>query len=314
MSYRKYFDGRLFEEILLSNKRFRLIDIENILDENIQMISNSFRKKRTMNPGDKSWLRILYETMDKPMNNISNDENQVIELFSWMPFTVSTPDEKEKIVELLNGNKVYLSNKWINYFLGSKESNSWYRVIGDFSDYFNLRNDNSIQFNKDKIINKEAKMLLNEIQEYLLVNVNRNDKLINTWYSKAEIFFMAGKLKREINSSTNVLESDNILNTNDILLSNSLEGEVYKNEIWNDGKTFIMSNSTTKKFDLSKNYHNFIGKKLFHKNELFYYVGAPEEQIEIYDYKIKPNSKEYIRYMYKSKNILPNEIIKYLSL
>ncbi len=282
LSFKKHFIEKINELSVYYKEEINLLNIEVKLNEKIQLISNNLRMKKTLNSGDKSWYVIAKEKSGFDTSLLNDYDNQIIELFSWMPITVSSPDEKREIINLLKNKKANLSNKWQSYFMGKnyfeKKSTISQLVRGNFEETFIL-NKKTLYFDDSKL-SDSAKILLDEVLEYLEVNVNRNDKLSSDgWYSKVEIGFIAGYTATKTHGKFNRYKNDNSENfdLDETFLTNGVYGNsLYSNEVLENNK-FIISEDSVNGFKNELKVHNFLGQTLFNKGRmvLYKYIGKP---------------------------------------
>lgn len=301
VSYRKYFKNAIRDNYELTKINPKLIDIEDKLKSDIGIIVNNLKVNRQYNVKenkfDKSWLQVLHDHTGNPIKNIKPIESGLIELFSWMPLTTTTPDEKRMILKILEKEHVEIEEKWLNYFLSNKTENQWTIVRGDYSQFFEVEN-NIIKFN-DKNLSRGAKELLDEIKEYLRKNLSRNDYLQKKWYSKIEVAFMAGHGLRKLDA----LISDS--KESELFVANNIDSE-YSNDILSREESLI-STKGMKPYDTEKIYRNFMGKKTFHKYAMFLYLGEQNGNIEFDSKRNKSNGPGYLTYKFKSTEPM-NEI------
>ncbi len=305
IKYKKYFDERI--KYLNDYKSIipKITEVEGYLKEDIQVIANNYRKNRHFLLGTKSWVESLYENTKLDLGEIPEIESGIIELFSWLPLTISTPREKSEILELIEGREILIDSKWHQYFYG-KHDNNWRFVEGDYREYF-LHREGYLKFKKDLIKSKGAIYLLGEIKRYLEENIDRNDHLRRTWYSKFEINFMAGRAERTMNANIKVLDAED-----EVFIVNSIDKE-YENRAISHNE-YIVSTRGKKTYDPSYYYHNFMGKKVFHTNEMYLYVGGQSKPIEFNKYNLKEDGSEYSTCIFISKdNLTPTEY-RYLTL
>ncbi len=322
LSYIKFFKDKINERVNLYNDKLTLNNIEELFEESIQIISNNFRKKRTLKSGDECWISLLLSEVIKKekydLNSLSEIEHQLLELFSWMPFTTSTPNEKKQIIKLIQGEKVSLSDKWYSYFIGKNiHTNKQSQIVkGDFSNNFKYSNEDQENFIIFKSNEKHSDLynfLLKQIKNYLYKYQDRNDKLeFGKWYSKVEIGFIAGHTANMVSGmfkkfkNEKSFEENEIFLTNKIIKKDKLKFNEYQNEIVSRDN-FIISYDNDKDKKENIIIHNFLGSKKFYSNTLYKYIGLPLK-IEFLDMKEtgKTHSREGKK-TYKRFNLISKE-------
>ena len=313
LQYKDYIKQRLIEVSKIYQRKVNLSNFVEELGEDIQVISNNMRKEATFNGKDHSWIATTYKYIEEDIENITKLEHQILELFSWMPLTVSNPMEKRLIIDLMKGKKVKLSSKWNTYFTGKnlyrgKSSNF---VIGDFTNYFELEEELSFE---SPLQSKESINIFNHIIEYLEKNVNKNDKLsVGKWYSKAEISFIAGyEIKSTMKGKFGKYKDDKTFGDEEIFLTNNIRNgktKHYSNEVISNNEFIVCDDTGMKGFKNPEHVHNFLGTNLFNNGKvLFKYVGKPKN-ISLLDTinTNDKNEKPYQRFSFNSFEKLEND-------
>lgn len=333
VKYSKFYKQILNEKSLLENRPIRLVEYKEKITKNLRLLINNLKPKTTTNEGDKSWLVEAHKAMGENMDSISDIENQIIDLFSWMPIAISTPEEKQEIIKMLEGQTATLKKKWLSYFSGKNVDNESISqmVKGDFNAYFKYDSEEgTISFKRD-LINGKAKELLDEVKEYLYSNQHVDDfESLMQWYSRPELLFMQGYTATIAVGKFHKYEGDEDYDQEETYYTNKIYNRKsnysdYKNKVLNNN-TFILSNDkvdTEVKYNINKT-HNFIGTKQFNRDYMYLYIGKPSE-VKLKDtikkdgnlYKDQSRSnevveKEYTRYEVTTSARLSDEDTDYL--
>lgn len=314
INFEKYFKYKISEKNNFYNEKLNILNIEKKLKEQINIIINNLQENKTYKKGNKYWLKEIYNL------ELNDDESALIELFSWLPFTITTTKEKEKILNLLSGKNVkFNEKKWYSYFLGRNVlNNKKSQIINyDFSNYFfinkNGENIENIKFSK-KINSDNFLFLIKEIKKYLYKNKNKNDFLNKfNWYCKLEISFMADYLSIVRNGK---FKKYNNKNDENYFLVNKLNKGIYKNEILSNNEFLLSSDKENDNTFMGneKNIYFFVGSNLFQKKDMFKYIGKKNENIlRRYDkQKREIDNNKYDRYYLKINHLLSAEDFKYM--
>lgn len=325
LSFSKYFDEKMSDSYDLYDEKVDLNTIEDVLEEDVGIIINTLKSSKTISKGTAAWYLTMPAFRERKIK-LSNDENIILELFTWLPLTCSTPIEKKQILELLKGEEQKLPAKWISYFVGrSYYDNKLTQLVKhDNSKYFERDQKNGITFLRGKCSNKLL-AILDDVISYLTLNSERNDKLeIGKWYSKAEVGFMAGYTSSVSKGKFGFFKGDEDYDVETNFITNIIqpkETSRYRNEILDENK-FILCSSDTSEISPKKT-HNFIGKDLFNRSNrtMYKYVGTPLE-MALHDisttWKTDKNyeidgEKQYSRYMISPKVPLSREEFIYLN-
>lgn len=286
VKYSKFYKQILNEKSLLENRPIRLVEYKEKITKNLRLLINNLKPKTTTNEGDKSWLVEAHRAMGENIDSISDIENQIIDLFSWMPIAISTPEEKQEIIKMLEGRTATLKKKWLSYFSGKNVENGSISqmVKGDFNVYFKYDSEKgTISFKKD-LINGKAKELLDEVKEYLYSNQHVDDfESLMQWYSRPELLFMQGYTATITAGKFHKYEGDEDYDQEETYYTNKIYNRKsnysdYKNLVLNNN-TFILSNDKVDaevQYNIEKT-HNFIGTKQFNRDYMFLYIGKPSE-------------------------------------
>lgn len=329
LSYEKYFNEKLSDLHKLYKEDINLLSIENSLGEDLSTILNNKRNTKTVTTSSRSWYLDCLRTAgyDLDFTNVPKLEELLIDLFSWMPLSASTPEEKESILKLLYGEKVELKPKWISYFTGrSYYDNKLTQLVKvDLTKFFTIENKVEVKINLESLSSKTI-YFLGTIRDYLKVNVGRNDKLvIDKWYSKAEIGFMAGYTSSVSRGKFPIFSKDEAYDPEVRFLTNTIlreDEQRYQNKIISKNEMILCSSDTE---DLVQDkIHNFIGKDLFNKKKrtMFKYIGSPQKvtSVEISEtwkedkYRNKIDGvKKYTRFKIVPQTPLTDEDFVYLT-
>lgn len=300
IKYEKFYTDKLLDKKRLFGREIILSEIEDDLGDSIQLISNNVREKATHKFGEKSWFSKLLEGTGLSIDDITLEEHQLIEAYSWFPFTVSTSEEKKKILSLLNGKRVSMNAKWISYFVGrnilsEKESQI---IKGDFSKFYKFDKTNAksiieqngeleFSFIPPSNLSNSARMIFDQIRDYLTKYQDRNDNMIRgSWYSKVEISFFAGYTANVNKGYFKKYKEDKTIGENTVFITNDFSKKKnkfgnYENEILSR-EDFILS-STNKNKPPERDVNVFLGTKLFNRDSLFNFVGEIKEGPSFHD-------------------------------
>lgn len=293
VGYKKYFEERAIELHKVYGQEIVISNLEKDLGESIQLIATNTRENASFLKGDKSWIAILFESAGYNLRDITEKEHTLIELFSWMPITVSKPDEKKEILKLLNNQPAKLSSKWYTYFTGRNHFNNTMSqvIVCDFDDKFEYDLKEEIlttSINFDELSNS-AKMIVGQIKDYLKNNEDRNDNLKQgAWYSLFEIGFTAGYTSRMNEGRFGRFSEEKYVSKDALFITNKMKKyfdpiKDYENEILSRDEFLIGS---SKEQDINKNLFTFIGSDLFSRKKDFFlynYIGDLKEGPTIRD-------------------------------
>lgn len=283
ISFDKFFKERANEIHKTYGRKISLVNIEKDFGESIQLISSSFRENAGLNQGDKCWISILLNSAGYDLTGLTEQENIIIELFSWMPITTSSPKEKVEILKLLENKEANLSGKWYSYFSGTNFNTKAKSqlVECDLLDNFKFDIDNEILTTNInfKEFSKPAKFIFEEIKKYLEFNKDRNDFLSQgTWYTMYEISFLAGYSAKQNRGHFKRFSHDKHLSADSVFITNKIKKERdvesdYENEVLSRNE-FLIGSSKYK--DMEKRIFAFAGSNLFtgsKKTFIFNYIG-----------------------------------------
>lgn len=315
-----YYKEHLLEKSLTDGE-LRLSNIEEIMDEKVQLISNTFRLGggSFKFENDLPWIVELFKEYHEIKNirhhdKLTTKDKIVIELLSWLPITTSTIEDKSNILDLINGSEVKMTHKWLSYFGGYYNNGSdlisvklfnpeYYELV---KDVFIVDFDNStIKFKYNS--SSSYDFYLNEIVNYLQTN-NRDDLFkVNTWYSTYEMGFMLGYLvvlqtgdfktfKLEYESSGQELE---------MAIKASVKSKKTDKNFDNyikDDETIVFSRANkSNHYDKDDIVHLFlnsdggVSKKYFTNKNLLLYVGSAD----LKSGKLRPTDKKDKPYYYE---------------
>ncbi len=271
VSYRKYFNNQLSKYIMINNKIPKLYELENIFNDSIQVIVNSFRENPHFTKNSVSWIVNLLSKFDSKYNSLDNEENVIIEMFSWIPFICTTTEEKIMVLDLIKGKETKLNSKLQIYFYGEK--NDWSFIFQETRRYFNLKEDKLI-FKREEYSKGLINEVLNDITEYLRKNLRDDNNKLGVLYSRLDVQFMNGNVKRAMEP---LFKTDK---SRIMAFVVSVDNEGYTNKVLAPNE-YILSTRGKNDLDMSKKYIAYIGKKIFgSKYEMFMYVGEQSKPME----------------------------------
>lgn len=277
MKYEKYFYDKLSDENLMYKYFPKTKELENYFKEELGIIINNFRSNNEYSlENSKPWIINYKERLNFKFNKITKKEMGLIELFSWLPLTITTPKIKGIIFSLMNGSFVELPKIWKDYFYGPR--NKWSLVKGDYEKFFEEK-ESKVAFKLNLNFTDEFIELFNEVKELLESRLNKNDYMKIKWYSRQEINFMAGKVIRSQDAFVKSAKNE-IFITN--IIDNLKSKKSYTNRASSNYEYLISSNTKFKYENPDKiKYHNFMGRRMFHKYTMYLYVGDQKSLIPI---------------------------------
>ncbi len=297
VKYEKYFKDKLYELNVMQNIKPKPSELEEYLGENIGIIINNFRDSREYSfEKSNPWIINYKKEVGLNYVTLTSEEMGLLELFSWLPLTVSTPNEKRKILDLMDGKVVLLDNRWKEYFYGKR--NEWSLVKGDYDEYF-AEVEEGFVFKIDNDFSIDFRGLFIEIKELLTSKIDSDDYMQSKWYIRPEVNFMAGKVRRS-QDATLRKDANNIFITN--IMDKRKNKTTYENKVISNNE-YIISSNNRQKYDKpeNENYHNFMGRSTFHKHTMFLYVGFQESINE------RITSSEFPTYDFISKIMISDD-------